>query len=111
MEADETYDLFFRPKDCNDAITSVRSSVKKESLTNVKMQNNGANSLSINVSGLKGDEAELKASNGALVKVLLTTSSKSLKARDNGYLAAACALIGAVWLLFTVFRSKSGAAG
>ena len=109
VEADKTYDLFFRPKDCNDAITSVRSSVKKESLTNVKMQNNGANSLSISVSGLKGDEAELKASNGALVKVLLTTSSKSLKARDNGYLAAACALIGAIaiWLLFAVFRRKS----
>ena len=72
------------------------------------MQNNGANSLSINVSGLKGDEAELKASNGALVKVLLITGSKSFKALDNRYLAvAACALIGAVWLLFAVFRRKS----
>jgi len=104
VDADKTYEIFFRPKDCNDVIKRYDYKYPKSLSPDIKQD--GTNTLSVNLSGLKGDSLEILLNNATLVKVVLTSSSqKALEKRRGYFIKGALIALAAIFAFVMIWRN------
>ncbi|EJP75535.1 MULTISPECIES: CAP domain-containing protein [Campylobacter] len=100
VDADKIYEIFFRPKNCNDVIKRYDYKYPKSLSPDIKQS--GTNTLSVNLSGLKGDSLEILLNNATLVKVVLTSSSQKALEKRRGYLIKGALIALAAIFAFTL---------
>ncbi|WP_249291239.1 hypothetical protein [Campylobacter curvus] len=104
VDADKTYEIFFRPKDCNDVIKRYDYKYPKSLSPDIKQS--GTNTLSVNLSGLKGDSLEILLNNATPVKVVLTSSSqKALEKRRGYFIKGALIALAAIFAFVMIWRN------
>ncbi|AQW81343.1 SCP-like extracellular protein [Campylobacter pinnipediorum subsp. pinnipediorum] len=72
---DRFYDIFIKPRDCNDVFTSY--SYKKSTLLDAYVRDIGVNMIRISLSGYKGDKITISTNNGVKFKAILAKDSKN----------------------------------
>lgn len=75
IEADKYYEIFFRPKDCNDLLTTF--SHNSSPRTNFTRETSGINTLKVKVSGRKGDSVDIITNSNTRVTLILQNSSEN----------------------------------
>lgn len=100
VKPDTVYEIFFRPKDCNDLLTSY--SYNSSALLNSDVKQSGTNTLSVNLSGLEGDILTIKTSGGDEVKVRLSESSPKAKRERKIYIIKATLMVIGVIIVFVL---------
>lgn len=83
---DQDYEIFFKPKDCNDLIKNFN--FKFKNIDKPLVENVGPNLVLINLHGIKGGFVEFNV-NGRKVKFILSKSSKDEIDRKNVVLISA----------------------
>lgn len=102
INADQEYDIFFNPKDCNDLFT--KYSYSHGYFNQAKITQIGANMIRISLSGLKGDFIEIKTNTNTKIKAILQTSSNDKLNTRNGIIVVL--LIVLVINLFMYYKRK-----
>lgn len=97
VEADKTYEIFLRPKNCNDILT--KFSYSGDFATKPQIEQSAVNTLSFKTSGLKGSEIILKL-NDRNVKIRLVSSTPNLEKQHRDYIIISTILIILVAILF-----------
>ena len=103
VEADKTYEIFFRPKDCNDLMT--RYSYKASGFMTPTVAQSGTNTLSVKLKGMAGDTLSIVAG-GMDVKVRLKTSSPEAVRDRRAFYVKAGLMIAGVIVVFALIGRK-----
>ena len=103
VDADKTYEIFFRPKDCNDLLT--RYSYKASGFMTPTVAQSGTNTLSVKLKGLAGDTLSITAGSTS-VKVRLKTSSPETVRERRAFYVKAGAMIAGVIVIFALIGRK-----
>ncbi|WP_170018569.1 CAP domain-containing protein [Campylobacter sp. RM16190] len=104
VKPDMIYEIFFRPKDCNDLLTSY--SYNSSALLNSAVKQSGTNTLSVKLSGMEGDILTIKTSGGDEVKVRLSASSpKAQKERKEYIIKSALMVLGVIIVFIIISRT------
>ena len=103
VEADKTYEIFFRPKDCNDLMT--RYSYKASGFMTPTVAQSGTNTLSVKLKGMTGDTLSIIAG-GTSVKVRLKTSSPEAVRERRAFYVKAGLMIAGVIVIFALIGRK-----
>ena len=103
VEADKTYEIFFRPKDCNDLMT--RYSYKASGFMTPTVAQSGTNTLSVKLKGLAGDTLSIMAGSTS-VKVRLKTSSPEAVRERRAFYVKAGLMIAGVIVIFALIGRK-----
>lgn len=99
LEPDVNYDIFFKPKNCNDKFESYKFSYSL--MDKPLITTSGANMLSVKLSGLKGAKLKLRADNGSEIKLYLKNSSPNYRdERLKYYLIFAVLALSAIIYYF-----------
>ena len=102
-DADKTYEIFFRPKDCNDLMTRYVYSVS--GFAEAQIKQSGTNTLSVELKGLAGDTLSITAG-GMSVKVRLKTSSPEAVRERRAFYVKAGLMIAGVIVIFALIGRK-----
>ena len=102
-DADKTYEIFFRPKDCNDLMTRYVYSVS--GFAEAQIKQSGTNTLSVKLKGLAGDTLSITAG-GMSVKVRLKTSSPEAVRERRAFYVKAGLMIAGVIVIFALIGRK-----
>ena len=103
VDADKTYEIFFRPKDCNDLMT--RYVYKVSGFAEAQIKQSGTNTLSVKLKGLVGDTLSITAG-GMSVKVRLKTSSPDAVRDRRAFYVKAGLMIAGVVVIFALIGRK-----
>ena len=103
VDADKTYEIFFRPKDCNDLLT--RYSYKASGFMTPTVAQSGTNTLSVKLKGLAGDTLSIVVG-GMSVKVRLKTSSPEAVRERRAFYVKAGLMIAGVVVIFALIGRK-----
>jgi len=103
VDADKTYEIFFRPKDCNDLMT--RYSYKASGFMTPTVAQSGTNTLSVKLKGMAGDTLSIVAG-GMSVKVRLKTSSPEAVRERRAFYVKAGLMIAGVIVVFALIGRK-----
>ena len=103
VDADKTYEIFFRPKDCNDLMT--RYSYKASGFMTPTVAQSGTNTLSVKLKGMAGDTLSITAG-GMSVKVRLKTSSPEAVRERRAFYVKAGVMIAGVIVIFALIGRK-----
>ena len=103
VDADKTYEIFFRPKDCNDLMT--RYSYKASGFMTPTVAQSGTNTLSVKLKGMAGDTLSIVAG-GMSVKVRLKTSSPEAVRERRVFYVKAGLMIAGVIVVFALIGRK-----
>ena len=103
VDADKTYEIFFRPKDCNDLMT--RYSYKASGFMTPAVAQSGTNTLSVKLKGMAGDTLSIVAG-GMSVKVRLKTSSPEAVRERRAFYVKAGLMIAGVIVIFALIGRK-----
>ena len=103
VDADKTYEIFFRPKDCNDLMT--RYSYKASGFMTPTVAQSGTNTLSVKLKGMAGDTLSIVAG-GMSVKVRLKTSSPEAVRERRAFYVKAGLMIAGVIVIFALIGRK-----
>ena len=103
VDADKTYEIFFRPKDCNDLMT--RYVYKVSGFAEAQIKQSGTNTLSVKLKGLAGDTLSITAG-GMSVKVRLKTSSPEAVRERRAFYVKAGLMIAGVIVIFALIGRK-----
>ncbi|WP_298946438.1 CAP domain-containing protein [uncultured Campylobacter sp.] len=103
VDADKTYEIFFRPKDCNDLMT--RYSYKASGFMTPTVAQSGTNTLSIKLKGMAGDTLSIVAGDMS-VKVRLKTSSPEAVRERRAFYVKAGLMIAGVIVIFALIGRK-----
>lgn len=107
VKPDMIYEIFFRPKDCNDLLTSY--SYSSSALLNSEVKQSGTNTISVKLSGIKGDMLTVKTSGGDEVKLRLSEDSPKAKKERKEYLIKSTFMIlGAIAVFVLISRRFRG---
>ena len=98
VDAGKTYEIFFRPKDCNDLMT--RYVYKVSGFAEAQIKQSGTNTLSVKLKGLAGDTLSTS------VKVRLKTSSPETVRERRAFYVKAGAMIAGVIVIFALIGRK-----
>ena len=103
VDADKTYEIFFRPKDCNDLMT--RYVYKVSGFAEAQIKQSGTNTLSVKLKGLAGDTLSITAGSTS-VKVRLKTSSPETVRERRAFYVKAGLMIAGVIVIFALIGRK-----
>ena len=103
VDAGKTYEIFFRPKDCNDLMT--RYVYKVSGFAEAQIKQSGTNTLSVKLKGLAGDTLSITAGSTS-VKVRLKTSSPETVRERRAFYVKAGAMIAGVIVIFALIGRK-----
>ena len=103
VDAGKTYEIFFRPKDCNDLMT--RYVYKVSGFAEAQIKQSGTNTLSVKLKGLAGDTLSITAG-GMSVKVRLKTSSPEAVRERRAFYVKAGLMIAGVVVIFALIGRK-----
>ena len=103
VDADKTYEIFFRPKDCNDLLT--RYSYKASGFMTPTVAQSGTNTLSVKLKGMTGDTLSITAGDMS-VKVRLKTSSPEAARERRAFYVKAGLMIAGVIVIFALIGRK-----
>jgi len=103
VDADKTYEIFFRPKDCNDLMT--RYVYKVSGFAEAQIKQSGTNTLSVKLKGLAGDTLSITAGSTS-VKVRLKTSSPETVRERRAFYVKAGAMIAGVIVIFALIGRR-----
>nr|WP_315017877.1 CAP domain-containing protein [uncultured Campylobacter sp.] len=103
VDAGKTYEIFFRPKDCNDLMT--RYVYKVSGFAEAQIKQSGTNTLSVKLKGLAGDTLSITAG-GTSVKVRLKTSSHETVRERRAFYVKAGVMIAGVIVIFALIGRK-----
>ena len=103
VDADKTYEIFFRPKDCNDLMT--RYVYKVSGFAEAQIKQSGTNTLSVKLKGLAGDMLSIMAGSTS-VKVRLKTSSPEAVRERRAFYVKAGLMIAGVIVIFALIGRK-----
>ena len=103
VDAGKTYEIFFRPKDCNDLMT--RYSYKASGFMTPTVAQSGTNTLSVKLKGMVGDTLSIVAG-GMSVKVRLKTSSPEAVRERRAFYVKAGLMIAGVIVVFALIGRK-----
>lgn len=103
VDAGKTYEIFFRPKDCNDLMTRYVYSVS--GFAEAQIKQSGTNTLSVKLKGLAGDTLSITAG-GMSVKVRLKTSSPEAVRERRAFYVKAGLMIAGVVVIFALIGRK-----
>lgn len=103
VDADKTYEIFFRPKDCNDLMT--RYVYKVSGFAEAQIKQSGTNTLSVKLKGMAGDTLSITAGSTS-VKVRLKTSSPEAVRERRAFYVKAGAMIAGVIVIFALIGRK-----
>ena len=103
VDADKTYEIFFRPKDCNDLMT--RYVYKVSGFAEAQIKQSGTNTLSVKLKGMVGDTLSIVAG-GMSVKVRLKTSSPEAVRERRAFYVKAGLMIAGVIVIFALIGRK-----
>ena len=103
VDAGKTYEIFFRPKDCNDLMT--RYVYKVSGFAEAQIKQSGTNTLSVKLKGLAGDTLSIVAG-GMDVKVRLKTSSPEAVRERRAFYVKAGLMIAGVIVIFALIGRK-----
>ena len=103
VDADKTYEIFFRPKDCNDLMT--RYSYKASGFMTPTVAQSGTNTISVKLKGMAGDTLSIVAG-GMSVKVRLKTSSPEAVRERRAFYVKAGLMIAGVIVIFALIGRK-----
>ncbi|WP_169974275.1 MULTISPECIES: CAP domain-containing protein [unclassified Campylobacter] len=104
VKPDNIYEIFFRPKDCNDLLTSY--SYNSYALLKSEVKQSGTNTLSVKLSGMEGDILTIKTSGGDEIKVRLSESSpKAQKERKEYIIKSALMVLGVIIVFIIIGRT------
>ena len=103
VDAGKTYEIFFRPKDCNDLMT--RYVYKVSGFAEAQIKQSGTNTLSVRLKGLAGDTLSITAGSTS-VKVRLKTSSPETVRERRAFYVKAGAMIAGVIVIFALIGRK-----
>lgn len=102
FEPDKEYDIFFVPKDCNDAFESF--SYQNNMLTNVKINKIDTNLIRLKFSGFNGSSVKIKTDTGAEVTAVLSKDSKNFG--DFRLRIIIICVVSFVLLIFVLFYKR-----
>lgn len=103
VDTGKTYEIFFRPKDCNDLMT--RYVYKVSGFAEAQIKQSGTNTLSVKLKGLAGDTLSITAG-GMSVKVRLKTSSPEAVRERRAFYVKAGVMIAGVVVIFALIGRK-----
>nr|WP_314903088.1 CAP domain-containing protein [uncultured Campylobacter sp.] len=103
VDAGKTYEIFFRPKDCNDLMT--RYVYKVSGFAEAQIKQSGTNTLSVKLKGLAGDTLSITAGSTS-VKVRLKTSSPEAVRERRAFYVKAGLMIAGVIVIFALIGRK-----
>ena len=103
VDAGKTYEIFFRPKDCNDLMT--RYVYRVSGFAEAQIKQSGTNTLSVKLKGLAGDTLSITAGSTS-VKVRLKTSSPETVRERRAFYVKAGAMIAGVIVIFALIGRK-----
>ena len=103
VDADKTYEIFFRPKDCNDLMT--RYVYRVSGFAEAQIKQSGTNTLSVKLKGLAGDTLSITAGSTS-VKVRLKTSSPEAVRERRAFYVKAGLMIAGVIVIFALIGRK-----
>ena len=103
VDAGKTYEIFFRPKDCNDLMT--RYVYKVSGFAEAQIKQSGTNTLSVKLKGLAGDTLSITAGSTS-VKVRLKTSSPETVRERRAFYVKAGAMIAGVIVIFALIGRR-----
>jgi len=103
VDAGKIYEIFFRPKDCNDLMT--RYVYKVSGFAEAQIKQSGTNTLSVKLKGMAGDTLSIVAG-GMSVKVRLKTSSPEAVRERRAFYVKAGLMIAGVIVVFALIGRK-----
>ena len=103
VDAGKTYEIFFRPKDCNDLMT--RYVYRVSGFAEAQIKQSGTNTLSVKLKGLAGDTLSITAG-GTSVKVRLKTSSPEAVREKRAFYVKAGLMIAGVIVIFALIGRR-----
>jgi len=80
VDADKTYEIFFRPKDCSDLMT--RYSYKASGFMTPTVAQSGTNTLSVKLKGMAGDTLSIVAGGTDTHVMLVDLTSKDITGKE-----------------------------
>lgn len=99
VDADKTYEIFFRPRDCNDKVDSF--SYRNAVFMNSTIKQSGVNTIAVSLSGFAGSEFKIQTNGGEqTIKLRLKTTSPSAQRERQSYIIKAALMIIGVSILF-----------
>lgn len=104
LDADKTYEIFFRPKDCNDLLTNYSYNASR--LLKPTIAQSGTNTLSVSLKGMAGDVLTIKTNGEKSVKLVLKTSSPEIERERRNYIIKASIMIAGVIIVFFLIGLK-----
>ena len=104
VKPDMIYEIFFRPKDCNDLLTSY--SYSSSALLNSEVKQSGTNTISVKLSGMAGDTLSIKTNDEKSVKIILKTSSPEAQRKRREYIIKATIMTVGVMIVFLLIGLK-----
>ena len=102
VDAGKTYEIFFRPKDCNDLMT--RYVYKVSGFAEAQIKQSGTNTLSVKLKGLAGDTLSITAGSTSVKVRLKTSSPEALRERRAFYVKAGLMIAGVMVIFALIGR-------
>ncbi len=102
VDAGKTYEIFFRPKDCNDLMT--RYVYKVSGFAEAQIKQSGTNTLSVKLKGLAGDTLSITAGSTSVKIRLKTSSPEALRERRAFYVRAGLMIAGVIVIFALIGR-------
>ncbi|MFC2429061.1 MAG: CAP domain-containing protein [Campylobacter sp.] len=102
VDAGKTYEIFFRPKDCNDLMT--RYVYRVSGFAEAQIKQSGTNTLSVKLKGLAGDTLSVTAGSTSVKMRLKTSSPEALRERRAFYVKAGLMIAGVIVIFALIGR-------
>ena len=102
VDAGKIYEIFFRPKDCNDLMTRYVYSVS--GFAEAQIKQSGTNTLSVKLKGLAGDTLSITAGSTSVKVRLKTSSPEALRERRAFYVKAGLMIAGVMVIFALIGR-------
>ena len=102
VDADKTYEIFFRPKDCNDLMT--RYVYKVSGFAEAQIKQSGTNTLSVKLKGMAGDTLSITAGSASVKVRLKTSSPEAVRERRAFYVKAGLMIAGVIVIFALIGR-------
>ena len=105
VDAGKIYEIFFRPKDCNDLMT--RYVYKVSGFAEAQIKQSGTNTLSMKLKGLAGDTLSITAGSTSVKVRLKTSSPEAVRERRAFYVKAGLMIAGVIVIFALIGRRMS----
>ena len=105
VDAGKIYEIFFRPKDCNDLMT--RYVYKVSGFAEAQIKQSGTNTLSVKLKGLAGDTLSITAGSTSVKVRLKTSSPEAVRERRAFYVKAGLMIAGVIVIFALIGRRMS----